>query len=140
MVQYCFHPLAGQRLEVVRVHRVHDQQCYVVRRADGSTVSVPAWMTELSSAQIRVVAEPRIAVETLLELRRLVSTTLSLPTSISLTGEHDAAPPVSAKGPVRKEQCGAPAATDTASSNTTAAADGAVDAGGGRDAHPGGAR
>ncbi|MBN3786034.1 hypothetical protein G3N94_03870 [Burkholderia sp. Ac-20353] len=49
-MRYRFHPLVGERLAVVRLHYVNDEPCYVIRRSNGTTVSVPAWMTELAAA------------------------------------------------------------------------------------------
>ena len=53
----------------MRLHYVHDEACYVVRRPNGITLSVPAWMAEPATAEIRIVAVPRLPLDTLVELR-----------------------------------------------------------------------
>ena len=60
-MRYRFHPLAGESLAVVRLHYVYGEPCYVVRRPDGTTVSVPAWMSELAAGEACIVTEPRVA-------------------------------------------------------------------------------
>ena len=72
---------------------MHDEVCYVVRRPNGITLSVPAWMAEPATAEIRIVAVPRLPLDTLVELRRLASTYLSLVASIAPKGERDATTP-----------------------------------------------
>ena len=61
---------------MVRLHYVHDEPCYVVRRPDGSTVSVPAWMTEIAAGNVQIVERSRVPLAALLELHRWVSTFL----------------------------------------------------------------
>ncbi|MCI0148861.1 hypothetical protein KNO81_23560 [Paraburkholderia sediminicola] len=61
-MRYRFHPLVGERLAVVRLHYVNDEPCYVIRRSNGTTVAVPAWMTELAAANVRVVEQPRLSI------------------------------------------------------------------------------
>ncbi|MBK5123813.1 hypothetical protein IQ288_28585 [Burkholderia sp. R-69980] len=139
-MRHRFHPLAGERLAVVRLHYVNDEPCYVIRRSNGTTVSVPAWMTELAAANVRVVEQSRLSIAALLELRRCVSTFLSLRDSASPTGELDAAPPDGSDSAVRRRQRGPLADTTAGRSAPTAAADGAVDASHSRGDQPGGRR
>ncbi|MBK6971964.1 MAG: hypothetical protein IPH26_19860 [Sterolibacteriaceae bacterium] len=129
----------GERLAVVRLHQVHDEPCYVVRRPDGSTVSIPAWMTDLAAGEVQLTSEPCLPVAVLVALRRVVSTFLSLSACTGPTGERDAATPNSSESSVRRRRICAPAATTAGSSGTVAAANGAVDASGGRDDQRGGA-
>src|SRR5271156_1430102 len=96
-------------------------------RTNGTTVSVPAWMTELAAADVRVVEQSRLSIAALLELRRCVSTFLSLRDSPSPTGELDAAPPDGSDSAVRRRQRSPLADTTAGRSAPTAAADGAVD-------------
>jgi hypothetical protein len=64
----------GECLAVVGLHHVHDEPCYVARRSDGSTVPIPAGMTEIAAGNAQIVAEPRPPLAVLLELRRWVPT------------------------------------------------------------------
>jgi hypothetical protein len=45
MRQGC-HPFCGERFPVIRLFYVHDEPCYIVRRANGMPVSFPVWMTQ----------------------------------------------------------------------------------------------
>ncbi|HYN07158.1 MAG TPA: hypothetical protein VES67_07185, partial [Vicinamibacterales bacterium] len=74
---YCFHPLSGHSLPVVRLYYLHDEAYYVVRRTDGTPMSVPAWMTRPEAAYIEMVPTARLPVRALLELRRCAETCLS---------------------------------------------------------------
>ena len=63
----------------------------MVRRPNGLPLSFPVWMTELTAVQIEIVREPRMALSTLLDLRRLVTLYLSSLGSADSEGSHDAA-------------------------------------------------
>jgi hypothetical protein len=139
-VRYRFHPLVGERLAVVRLHYVNDEPCYVIRRSDGSTVSVPEWMTELAAADVRVVEQSRLPIAALLELHRYVSMFLSSRDGPSPTGERDAATPNGSDSAVRRRRRNPLAETTAGRSAPTAAADGAVDASHRRGDQPEGTR
>jgi hypothetical protein len=49
-IYYHFHPLRTHSLPVVRMYDFHDEVYYVVRRADGRSLAVPAWMTRPEAA------------------------------------------------------------------------------------------
>ena len=51
----------------------HDEVYYVVRRADGTPLAVPAWMTRPEAAHAKIVSTARLPVRVLLELRRVTS-------------------------------------------------------------------
>src|SRR5450759_4345907 len=55
-IYYRYHPLRTQNLPVVRVYDFHDEVYYVVRRADGTPLAVPAWMTRPEAAHAKIVA------------------------------------------------------------------------------------
>lgn len=56
---------------------MHDESRYVVRRADGTPLSVPAWMTQPDAACLEPGATARLPVCVLLELRRSAVSWLS---------------------------------------------------------------
>lgn len=51
---YRFHPLHTQSLPVIRLHELHDESYYVVRREDGRPLAVPVWMAHPESACSRI--------------------------------------------------------------------------------------
>ena len=57
---------------MVRVYNCHDETHYVVRRADGRPLAVPAWMTRPEAAAASVVSSAQLPVGVLFELRRAV--------------------------------------------------------------------
>ena len=75
---------------MVRLYYVHDETHYVVRRADGTPLSVPAWMTRPEAAYIEIVPAARLPVRVLIELRRFIVTCLSSPVHDAREGDHDA--------------------------------------------------
>ena len=76
-VYYPFHPLCGQTLQVIRLRYVDQEPYYVVRRDDGTPLSVPGWMTQPVAAGTRIVATARISLNALLELHRFAKVCLS---------------------------------------------------------------
>ena len=66
-----------QSLPVVRLSDFHDEVHYVVRRADGRPLAVPAWMTRPESAYAKIIPVARLPVRVLLELRRVAVTCFS---------------------------------------------------------------
>ncbi len=61
----------------MRLYDFHDEVHYVVRRADGSPLAVPAWMTRPEAAHAKIVSAARLPVSVLLELRRVSVTGFS---------------------------------------------------------------
>ena len=61
-----------------------------MRRLDGTTVSIPAWMTELAAGEVQFTRQPCLPLSVLVALRRLVSTFLSFSACPGLTEERDA--------------------------------------------------
>ena len=74
---------------MIRLHYVHEEPCYVVRRPNGLPLSFPVWMTESRAAQIEIVCEPRLTLSTLLDLRHLVTLYLSSLGSADSEGSHN---------------------------------------------------
>ena len=91
VVTYRFHPFCGERFPVVRRFYVHDEPCYIVRRANGMPISFPVWMTQPAAAQAAIVGEAQLPLAVLLELYRLTASCLSLLASDESEGDHDAA-------------------------------------------------
>src|SRR5205807_4362284 len=92
-IYYRHHPLRTQTLPVVRSYDVHDEACYVVRRADGTPLAVPVWMTRPEAAYAKIVSVARLPVRVLLELRRFTVTCLSSSVHNVPEEDHDAAVP-----------------------------------------------
>jgi hypothetical protein len=81
---------------------VHEEPSYVVRQADGTTLSFPAWMTEIASADAKIVDEVHLSIGALLELRRLTTNALSSMHPITNHGGHDEATNDAAEKPIRQ--------------------------------------
>lgn len=94
MIYYRFHPLRTQSLPVVRLYELHDESYYVVRRADGRPLALPAWMTHPEAAHATIVSRTaQLPLRVLLELRRV--SVIGLSSSVHNVREevHDAAAP-----------------------------------------------
>jgi hypothetical protein len=127
-------------LPVIRLYYVDDEAHFIVRRADGTPMSVPAWMTQSEAACLDIVSTARLPVLTLLELRRLVVTYLSSWVHDAHQEDHDAAttsdttetalPGVAGKNPRRE--------ASTGNSRTAERGVGAMDANSCQDDQPGG--
>jgi len=70
-IYYRFHPLAGQSLWI-RERRKGPPATYTVETSSGESVNVPVWMTEESSARLRLTDNPRLHFRKLLELVALI--------------------------------------------------------------------
>src|SRR6266545_2887342 len=71
-VYYRWHPLFGQSLEVRQRKKGTDGEYVVCQLANGTSLSIPAWMLNPECAQLAL-GPPQIAVAALLELRDLLS-------------------------------------------------------------------
>ena len=78
---------------MVRSYDFHDEACYVVRRADGTPLAVPVWMTRPEAAYAKIVSVARLPVRVLLELRRVTAICLSSGAHNVHEEDHDAAVP-----------------------------------------------
>lgn len=76
----------------------------MVRQADGTTLSFPAWMTEIASADAKIVDEVHLSIIALLELRRLTTNALSSMHSYKNEGGHDEATNDTAEKPIRQSR------------------------------------
>jgi len=70
-VTYPFHPLTGQTFVLAGQYEHGGVEHVLVRRKDGATFIFPAWMTG-EAGLARIVADPRLPVNRLIELRELV--------------------------------------------------------------------
>ena len=68
----------------------HDEVYYVVRRADGTPLAAPAWMTRPEAAHAKIVSVARLPIRVLLELRRVNVTSLSSSVHNVHEEDHDA--------------------------------------------------
>lgn len=76
-MQYPWHALHGQVLEVERELTADGERVYVIALDDDSLTHLPVWMTEAGAAiPATVVAEPVVSVAGLAALRRLFDTWL----------------------------------------------------------------
>jgi hypothetical protein len=75
------------------VYDLHDEVYYVLRRADGSPLAVPAWMTCPEAAHAKIVSVARLPARVLLELHRVTATCLSSRAHNVHEEDHDAADP-----------------------------------------------
>ena len=126
-IRYRFHPLRGSCFPVIRLHHVHEEPCYVVRRPNGLPLSFPMWMTELTVAQIEIAREPRLDLSTLLDLRHLVTLYLSSLGSADSEGSHDAAARSKTAATIRGQQFRLRTATSEGSSTASSPRTDAVD-------------
>ena len=75
------------------MYDLHDEVYYVLRRADGTPLAVPAWMTRPEAAQAKIVSAARLTVRVLLELHRVARTCISSRAHNVHEEDHDAADP-----------------------------------------------
>lgn len=76
-MQYPWHALHGQVLEIERELTADGERVYVIALADESLTHLPVWMTEAAAASpATVVADPVVSVAGLAALRRLLDTRL----------------------------------------------------------------
>lgn len=76
-MQYPWHALHGQVLEVERELTADGERVYVIALGDESLTHLPVWMTEPAAAiPATVVADPVVSVAALAALRRLLDTVL----------------------------------------------------------------
>jgi hypothetical protein len=119
---------------------VHEEPSYVVRRANGTTFSFPAWMTEETSADAKIVDKACLSLDALIELRRLTTKALSSMHSIQNEGECDEETKDTAEKPFRQSSANSyPSASGGGKVRGDAPADG-VDASHGENHRCGGER
>jgi hypothetical protein len=76
-VQYPWHALHGQSLDVERALSAEGVRAYVITLADGSLTHLPVWMTEDAAAgPSTLVMSPHVSVAGLEALRRLLDAVL----------------------------------------------------------------
>ncbi|WP_310570748.1 hypothetical protein [Gemmatimonas sp.] len=78
-MQYPWHALHGQALDVERELTADDERVYVIALSDGSLTHLPVWMTETAAAApATVVTSPVVSVAGLITLRRLLDAVLDV--------------------------------------------------------------
>lgn len=81
-MQYPWHALHGQALDVERELTADHERVYVIALSDGSLTHLPVWMTEPAAAipaiPATVVASPVVSVAGLGALRRLLDAVLDV--------------------------------------------------------------
>ena len=76
-MQYPWHALHGQTLDVERALTADGERVYVITLADGSLTHLPVWMTEDTAAgPAALAASPIVGVDGLAALRRLLDAVL----------------------------------------------------------------
>jgi len=104
MVRYRFHALRGGSFPVIRLHYVHEEACYIIRRPDGRPLSLPVWMTQPQAATAEIVTRARLSRAALLEIRRLTTAYLSSLASQDSEGGQDGTTMGNAGTPIRRQQ------------------------------------
>lgn len=83
MVNYPHHPLAGQRICVIRTVKYADIPHFVVQGPDNCRALLPAWMAESHAAALPFVdGAPRLSIDALQTLCRLVAAQPLSPSTI----------------------------------------------------------
>jgi len=121
------------------MYEFQNEVYYVVRRADGTPLAVPGWMTRPEAALATIISAAFLPVRVLLELRRVTVTSLSARAHNVDEEDHDAAAP--SKMPTRALRGNASRSRRTAPAGRARAVtpgNGAVDAGAGQDDPRGG--
>jgi len=124
---------------VVRVYDFNNESCYVVRRGDGTPLTVPAWMTHPEAAYSKIVPAARLPVRVLLELHRVTVTCFSANVHNVHEEQRDAKAP--SKTPARTLRRNARPSGSTIPAGITGATPpepGAMDAGVGQEDPEGG--
>ncbi len=119
----------------------NDESCYVVRCGDGAPLAIPAWMTHPEAAYAKIVPAARLPVRVLLELHRVIVTSLAASEHNVLQEDRDAKTPSKPPTTTLRRNAG-PTGHTTSAGRTTATppGTGAVDAGVGQENPEGGQR
>ena len=117
---------------------MHDEPCYIVRRANGMPISFPVWMTQPAAAQADIVREAQLPLAVLLELCRLAASCLSSLVSDESEGDHDATSSDATARAVRRARRNTSSSTTATGSASGKAVVGAVDANAGEGHQRGG--
>ena len=86
VVRYPHHPFAGKRISVIRHLTYADRPHFVVEGPDNGRLLLPAWMTESAAGVFPTVAVPRLPIDALLALRRLIDAQPSSARSQTIRG------------------------------------------------------
>ena len=77
-VTYPFHPFNGKSVSIVGEHWLADVRHLIMRKPNGGAYYIPAWMVSGRAGAIRILSQPRLPVDCLLELRLLVDRLICL--------------------------------------------------------------
>jgi len=72
VVRYPHHPFAGKRITVVRCRTYAHQPHFVIDAPDNYRILLPAWMTEPWAATLPLLEVPRLSIDALRALSRLI--------------------------------------------------------------------
>jgi hypothetical protein len=86
VVRYPHHPFAGKRISVIRYLTYADRPHFVVEGPDNGRLLLPAWMTETAAGVFATVAVPRLSMDALMALRRLIDGQPSIARSQTIRG------------------------------------------------------
>jgi len=73
VVRYPHHPLAGERIPVIRCLKYANVPHFVVQGPDGCSALLPVWMTERYAASLPLVETPRLSIDALRALSCLIN-------------------------------------------------------------------
>src|SRR5262249_8130172 len=65
VVRYPHHPLAGQRIAVIRCLKFAHVPHFVIQGPDGCRALLPVWMTEHCASSLSLVEPPRLSIDAL---------------------------------------------------------------------------
>ena len=97
VVRYPHHPFAGKRITVVRCRTYAHQSHFVIDAPDNYRILLPAWMTEPWAATLPLLEVPRLSIDALRALSRLIDAHRSSSSSATSRidgGDHEPTSPV----------------------------------------------
>src|SRR5215470_7399236 len=97
VVRYPHHPFAGKRIIVVRCRTYAHQSHFVIDAPDNYRILLPAWMTEPCAATLPLLEVPRLSIDALRALSRLIDAHRSSSSSATSRidgGDHEPTSPV----------------------------------------------
>jgi len=72
MVYYPFHAFSGKKIPTCGLKQHREEKHYIIIQPDGTKTYLPVWMTEPAAKSIPIVEKPKISLEALLELKKIV--------------------------------------------------------------------
>ena len=99
VVRYPHHPFAGKRIAVIRRYTHAHQPHFIVDAPDNDRTLLPAWMTEPWAATLPLLEVPRLSIDALGALSRLIDAHRSSSSSATSRidgGDHESIPAAAA--------------------------------------------